>query len=467
MSQRVLSARAVFADSRGLLSTVPGNPRLPNRVLPRVLVFSHGQRRDFDRSSELFALVSSVSVESMISQHFHGHTTTPSSEFSRCATHPTCRALATCALVVLIAVGTLVAHADHVGATSSAPSYYLALGDSLATGTEAPLAGGYVDDLLAYFRQRIPTLQLVNLGCNNETTITMIHGGFCSYPQASQLGAAEAFLMAHQGHVAAVTLDIGGDDVVVCALNGSVDANCFAQAAGMVLSNLHTILAGLRSAGGTSLPILASNCYDPFLVDWLSGSGGQSIATQTADLDHVFSGLLSQADAPYSVPVADVEGAYRTQDFPDTANRPYGSVPVSVANVCDWLVMTCRAGAAPGIDLHMNGTGAQVMAGAFEIISPSNLASSTLAASSPGFGAQAPTAARSRESQRPSGNSEATLPRTGRSDVGLMAFGAFATALGTFMLWCVRRQSARAPTRRHLLSGTPRTGAMGRTRHAS
>ena len=73
-------------------------------------------------------------------------------------------------------------------------TYYLALGDSLsqgvqpdATGTSVRTGQGYPDQLYAMLRPSQPSLQLVKLGCQNETTATMIHGGICRYPEGSQL----------------------------------------------------------------------------------------------------------------------------------------------------------------------------------------------------------------------------------------------------------------------------------------
>jgi hypothetical protein len=98
------------------------------------------------------------------------------------------------------------------------PVYYLALGDSLARGIQPDATGrlvetrqGYVDALYAFYRLRIPGLQLVKLGCSGETTSTMIAGGFCSYPLGSQLAQAVQFLQTNR--VVLVTLSIGGDNI--------------------------------------------------------------------------------------------------------------------------------------------------------------------------------------------------------------------------------------------------------------
>ncbi len=85
-------------------------------------------------------------------------------------------------------------------ATVGATTYYLALGDSLARGVQPDSGGadvetnqGYVDDLYALYRAAIPGLQLVKLGCPDETTTTMIDGSVCEYALGSQLAQAVDF----------------------------------------------------------------------------------------------------------------------------------------------------------------------------------------------------------------------------------------------------------------------------------
>src|SRR5262249_5211889 len=103
------------------------------------------------------------------------------------------------------------------------PTYYLALGDSLARGVQPNAAGvsvetpdGYPDQVYAALRPSRPGLELVKLGCLGETTTSMIRGGICRYPDGSQLAAAAAFLQAHRGRVLLVPPDIGAHDPEHC-----------------------------------------------------------------------------------------------------------------------------------------------------------------------------------------------------------------------------------------------------------
>ena len=97
----------------------------------------------------------------------------------------------------------------------AAASYYVSVGDSLSvgvqpdkTGKSLPTNQGYADVLYNMVRPSMPGLRLMKFGCSGETTETMVQGGICHYPQGSQLAAATAFLRAHQGSVAFLTIDM-------------------------------------------------------------------------------------------------------------------------------------------------------------------------------------------------------------------------------------------------------------------
>jgi lysophospholipase L1-like esterase len=116
------------------------------------------------------------------------------------------------ALASLAAAVLALATAPAVAA-SNAPTYYVALGDSLAAGAQPAVSGvlnhlraangtnrGYVDVLYARERAQDGNLQLRNFGCGGETTTSMIEGGnpTCGYRRTSQLAEALAFLEAHR-----------------------------------------------------------------------------------------------------------------------------------------------------------------------------------------------------------------------------------------------------------------------------
>ena len=107
--------------------------------------------------------------------------------------------------------------------------YYLSLGDSLSTGVQ-PIGPesfqfrtdfGYADQLCSIASSRLPGLCAVKLGYPGESTATMLDGSLGSYPHGNQLAEAVAFLLAHRGEVAFVTIDIGSNDFPTRDIEGS------------------------------------------------------------------------------------------------------------------------------------------------------------------------------------------------------------------------------------------------------
>ena len=243
--------------------------------------------------------------------------------------------------------------------------YYLSLGDSLAQGYQ-PIGGpwsplgfpgynqGYADQLLKLVGDRYEHLRLMKLGCGGETTTTMIVGSpWCGagFAAGSQLAEAAAFLQAHRGEVALVTLDVGGNDVTVPD-GGGVAA---------VQANLPNILAQLRTAAGPGVPILGMNYYHPFLPDVWFGTHDPALLQGAVDAITAFNDVLAGLYAAAGIPIADVESAFSMSDVGD----PDGDgLPTNVEQVCAW---TWRCAPPPhGPDIHPNSAGYAVIAHAFE-----------------------------------------------------------------------------------------------------
>lgn len=262
-------------------------------------------------------------------------------------------------------------------------AYYLALGDSLSQGVQPatpPLPAGvslgqsietsqgYADDLYAHYAPAFDgRLRLDKLGCPGETTTSMLTGAGspCSYPQGSQLAAALAFLRGHYGQAGLITIDIGANDVDGCAAGGSINQACVASGLAAVAHDLPLLLGGLRDAAGPHAQIVAMNLYDPFLADYLTGAAGQEAATESVALDKQLNELIAANDDSFGAATADVQDAFDTTDFTDTATLPgAGSVPLNVARICEWTWMCAPAPVGPNI--HANADGYQVIAGAFE-----------------------------------------------------------------------------------------------------
>jgi lysophospholipase L1-like esterase len=263
----------------------------------------------------------------------------------------------------LISLFVLVMLCGAVVGAAERPTYYLALGDSLAIGLQPSPSGdtptnqGYVDDLYALSRLRMPGLALAKLGCSGETTTSMINGGVCSYAEGSQLKAAIGFLETHQ--VRLVTLDIGGDDVDHCFTSTNIEG-CVAAAIPTLSNNLVSILEQLRAAAGHETLIVAMNYYDPFLAAWTQGPSGQALARESVTATTGFNSVLESIYKSFDVPVADVARAYRITNF---ATVPDLDLPLNVLLTLTWT----WTGAPPplGPDIHPNAAGYAVIAGAF------------------------------------------------------------------------------------------------------
>jgi lysophospholipase L1-like esterase len=288
--------------------------------------------------------------------------------------------------------------------TPAHPLYYLALGDSLATGYAAGSGEGYVDLLEDHYQAIMPNLVEVDFGCSSETTDTMLHGGICSFGGLSQEDAAVAFLKAHPRQVALVTIDIGGNDVVFCTT-----AQCFTDAFATMHANLTTILTRLRDAAGPDVPFYGMTYFDPLLGNWLSGPGGQGLAQGSVVLLDQLNAQLVDDYAAVGAPSADVAGAFASDDF-TLVSSPWGMIPRNVRNACTWLDITCTVGQSEGFGDDANAEGYQVIAAAFEAViaplvdpspttttsttsPPSSVTTSSTPTSSGGTGAPAPSPA--------------------------------------------------------------------------
>jgi lysophospholipase L1-like esterase len=255
--------------------------------------------------------------------------------------------------------------------------YYLALGDSLAWGYQPNSAGvgvesghGYADDLAAYLRQHGDrNLKYANLSCPGETTGTMLDGG-CPDLSGSgqkysvQVTAAAAFLKAHPHARILVTLDIGANNIDSCVSGATLDATCIEQGVEAAGTQLPEILGELKAAAGRQVTFTAMNYYDPFLAEWLTGTAGQGVAEESVEVSTEFNGVLDKAYAAFHVPVADVADAFKTTDFTDTASLGGTTVPINVADICDWTWMCAPAPVGPNI--HADNTGYAIIARTFE-----------------------------------------------------------------------------------------------------
>lgn len=271
------------------------------------------------------------------------------------------------AVLSLVATG-----ATPASAAAPAPSYYVAVGDSLASGGGVPKGLDYVDDVYAREARGIPGLQLENLSCGGDSTTRMIHGGLCTdYTTGNQLGDAEAFLAAHRGQTSFLTIDVGGDDVLGCAINKTaVDQACAQRNLAAVNRNLPIILQGLLDAAGGRLHMVGMTYYDPMLAAWVTGApffpgnDNKALAAASFELLHQLNGELRTIYGRFGVRIASVQKLFRSGDFQPTGSWKGQTVPENVARVCAWTHM---CGTGPGEpNVHTNQLGHQLLALKYE-----------------------------------------------------------------------------------------------------
>jgi lysophospholipase L1-like esterase len=262
------------------------------------------------------------------------------------------------AVVSLLVVGGLAANVSVAGGAVSRRaaakrSYYLALGDSVPVwnGTRS-----YPHRILAHYRRSVRRLRLDDIAIAGATTGSMLTGG--------QYHAALQFLRRHRGHIALITIDIGGNDLVGCVAPTGIEPSCETHARARIKQNLGTMLAGLRAAA-PHVPLVGMTYYNPFLGNWLAGEPARSLTLATTPglvaLNHELTSL-------YGGPrkTADVQGAFRATDFNTAVPSPWGRIPIAVKRACSWLDIVCHTGAVEGLGLDPNPTGEAKIALAFE-----------------------------------------------------------------------------------------------------
>ena len=270
------------------------------------------------------------------------------------------------AAVLLIGFGSGAALAENEAKKQKKPVYYLSLGTSLAAGVQADPETGesvitdvsYPAKLAQMLGNDIEKLHHVNLGCPGETAETMIYGGICEYDRGSQLDQALQFLHSHGKFTGLITIDLGANDVLQCVQGTDIDQACL----NVVLSELAADLASIVTALGEAAPdtpIVGTNYYNPLAVYWFDDP---AIAHYTVGLQLWINTVLESIYASYSIPVADVAGAFMSYDLVTDANG--NTLPDSIELLCGWTWMCSH------YNIHANEIGYTVIAEEFYAVLP-------------------------------------------------------------------------------------------------
>jgi lysophospholipase L1-like esterase len=268
-------------------------------------------------------------------------------------------------VVAILLVGVVAAPAAAQTGHDNTPVYYLSLGTSLAAGVQADPADGqsvvtdvsYTTELADIVDDDISKLRHENLGCPGETSTSLIAGGICDYAHGSQLDEAAKFLEQHGEFVGLITIDVGANDVLACVDGTEIDMECMAATVNQLAVNLDYILTTLQSEAEPDVAIVGMNYYNPFLIYWFVD---HDLAYQTAALLAWINGTLEYVYAAHGVPVADVAGAFQSDNFTLLPN----GIPVNVALLCQWTWMD------EWYNIHANDDGYAVMAQSFAGVLP-------------------------------------------------------------------------------------------------
>jgi lysophospholipase L1-like esterase len=286
-------------------------------------------------------------------------------------------AAALLALAACDAVNEAVDKIDDIG--SDAEVYYLvSLGDSLSVGVRPngsgillPTDDGYSEQLFDMIRPDFEAaapnreLRLVKLGCPGETVDDMLNGGGCVYIAGSQLDAAIDFLEDNKDKVYLLTIDIGGNDFRNAdCITDAVDLDCANTVSAQVATDLAAVLAALDGAADPATIMLGMNYYNPYLASWLDDAAGQSLAMESAQAGMVFNDSLAMTYSTAGVTMADVYGAFESDDFTTMVSSslppPNDVLPVSVANICTFTYMCDPDPVGP--DIHATVAGYSLIA---------------------------------------------------------------------------------------------------------
>lgn len=196
---------------------------------------------------------------------------------------------------------------------------YLALGDSLTTGTEHDQNDdgqpGYPALVYSSLQAEYPDLTFHNLGRDGESSGSMVADG--------QLAAAESYItitseITTGRTVGLITLSIGGNDMVSILPAPGGESADGAQTLASFTANLDTILSRLVAAitdanGQRQADIIIMDYYNPYPDLSVPPTGEKMTDTWTPQ----FNAAIHQAAETYGIPVAEVYDAFRGRSVGD------------------------------------------------------------------------------------------------------------------------------------------------------
>lgn len=260
-------------------------------------------------------------------------------------------------LSLIAAIAVLMTAIPIAGAAAADTSQkvYVALGDSVAAGTQQPepfTDNGYANALYDKSAKRMRLTDFVNFACPADDSFEMIDGddnpaggslcygtepplaGLMPATGESQLDVAIDYIDGiHDagGTVGLITLTMGANDLFRCE---EFTDECVGTALTGIAVNLQgTILPALRAAAPEA-PIVAMNYYNSSLAFYLI-PGNEDAAQASNALVTAANIVLQDSYDAWDVPVADVANAFGIYD--DSGR----DLPQNVETTCE-LTLMCQ-----------------------------------------------------------------------------------------------------------------------------
>jgi hypothetical protein len=256
---------------------------------------------------------------------------------------------------------------------ASAPpvaGFYLDLGGSASLGFQPDgvphhnghrTNEGYANDVKDLEAKRV-TLTLLQLGCPGETVRSMLGllKNTCYQLPVTQLTRAIQALTTDGDEPGLVTIDLGFNNIRPCILRAEVVQTCVNQGVTQVRQYLPRILKDLEGAAGPNVHFVGLEYADPFLGYYLNGPTGPALATQTLTAMSLMNAALNQVYRAANIAVANVPGAYKSDNNSPQSLANVGTIPQNVDTACVWTWMCTPPPFGP--DDHPNNAGYTIIA---------------------------------------------------------------------------------------------------------
>lgn len=259
--------------------------------------------------------------------------------------------------------------------TSTTPSppvagFYLDIGGSASLGFQPDgvlhhnghrTNEGYANDVKALEAKNV-TLTLRQVGCPGETVQSMLGllKNACYHLPVTQLMRSIDALTANGNEPGLVTIDLGFNNIRPCLLPTVVEQTCVSQGVTLVRQYLPRILKELQEAAGPNVHFVGLEYADPFLGYYLDGASGPAIATQSLTAMTQMNVTLDEVYTQANIPVANVPGAYESDNNSPENLANVGAIPQNVQEVCLWTWMCTPQPFGP--DDHPNNAGYMIIA---------------------------------------------------------------------------------------------------------